>query len=80
MGTVTEPVEGSGAWPAWIARVEKPRSFGSPFTVASMAPPVNVARQRAVDGASEILARNRKGINIGRHDDHPRDILTDSLG
>ena len=32
---VTEPVEGSGAWPAWIARVENPRFFGSPFTVVS---------------------------------------------
>jgi len=30
--TVTEPVVGSGCWPAWIARVEKPRPFQSPFT------------------------------------------------
>src|SRR3954462_6088560 len=31
MGTATEPVRGSGCWPAWTARVEKPRFFGSPF-------------------------------------------------
>ena len=33
LGTVTAPVTGSGGCPAWIARVEKPRSFQSPFTV-----------------------------------------------
>ena len=32
MGTATAPVRGSGACPAWIARVEKPRFLGSPFT------------------------------------------------
>src|SRR5436309_3977722 len=31
MGTATDPVRGSGCWPAWTARVEKPRFFGSPF-------------------------------------------------
>src|ERR1700730_16314405 len=38
MGTATAPVRGSGGCPAWIARVEKPRSRGVPFTVPPVPP------------------------------------------
>src|SRR5215831_6938639 len=27
MGTETAPVEGSGSWPSWMARVEKPQTL-----------------------------------------------------
>src|SRR6185295_8305210 len=37
MGTATAPVRGSGSWPAWTARVAKPRFLGSPFTARILA-------------------------------------------